>query len=230
MNPTKAAILTVLLLICVPYFALAVESGKLSVNGSATLYIEPDFVTATFTVERNAVLAVDANQEVGQTMKRLLEVARGKDIPDVDLKTSGITISVVRTNRNDCPSSDNIRAWQSLTVVLRKLDQVESLIDEMVEAGALIQRVQPGVDDMETHKKRALELAIDSAREQAGTVAEQLGLVMGSAIEVSFASAAMQYQTAGFSTTERLSARTYLPGMIRVSESVRVVFESSDNQ
>ena len=91
MNPTKAASLAVLLLIGVPHFALAAESGKLSVQGSATLYVEPDFVTATFTVERNAVLAADANQAVGQTMKRLLEVARGNDIPDVDLKTSGIT-------------------------------------------------------------------------------------------------------------------------------------------
>ena len=59
---------------CVPHSALAAE-----------------FVTATFSVERNAVLAADANEEVGRTMKRLLEVARGKDIPDVYLETSGIT-------------------------------------------------------------------------------------------------------------------------------------------
>ena len=228
MNPNKAATLAGLLLIGVPCLAFAAESGKLSVSGSATLYVEPDFVTVTLTVVHNAVRAADANQEAGQTMKRLLEVARGKDIPDVDLETSGITISVVRANRNDCPSPDNIRAWQSLTVVLRDLEQVESLIDEMVEAGGFVQGVYPGVDDMQVHKKRALELAIDSAREQAGTVAEQLGLVMGSAIEVSFASA-VKVRAAAFGLTgDSDSARTYLPGTIPVSESVRVVFESSD--
>ncbi len=80
------------------------------------------------------------------------------------------------------------------------------------------------------HKKRALELAIDSAREQAGTVAEQLGLVMGSAIEVSFASArSIGIEFSRDRANEAPRAGTYLPGMIPVLQSVQVVFESSDN-
>ncbi len=216
MNPTKVATrLAVLLLVGAPYFASAAESGKLTVQGGATLHVEPNFVTVTFSLSSKADGAVEANREVAETMKRLLEVARRQDIPDVDLKTSGITIAENRDRRDDCSTPD-IQAWQSLTVILRKLDQIETLIDEMVEAGGFIQSVQPGVDDMEAHKRRALELAIDNAREQAGTVADQLGIVMGGAIAVSFAvGTRVRADTLSFS---RSSARTYLPGMIPVSQ------------
>ena len=82
--------LAVLLLIGVPCFSHAADSGKLSVQGSATLYVEPDFVTVTLSVIHQADRATDANQEVTETMKELLEVACRQNIEDVDLETNGI--------------------------------------------------------------------------------------------------------------------------------------------
>ena len=219
---------------CVSQFVVA-EPGKLSVNGSATLFVEPDFVTLNFYVSREATQAVAANQQVSEVMSQLITIARQQDIAEVDLKTSGISISENRRSRNDNCSAPGIQAQQTLTVVLRDLELVEELIDEMVEAGALIVGgAQPGVDDLEEYSKQALQLAIDNARDQAGVAAEQLGLSVGEAIEVSFSSRGSRRRDQfAWSTSNMPSAAspvTYLPGLIPISQSVSVTFKSSVDQ
>lgn len=219
-------------IVCAPYFALA-EPAKLSVNGNAILFVEPDFVTLSFYVTRDAERAVTANQLVTKVMSELLKIARQQDIAEADLKTSGVSIRENRSSRSyDC-SVPVIQANQTLTLVLRDLELVEELIDEMIEAGALIRGgAQPGVDELEEYSKQALQLAIDNARDQAGVAAEQLGLSVGKPVEVSFSSGGggRRVQAAFMSSPDVDSARTYLPGLIPISQSVQVTFESSAGQ
>lgn len=215
-------------LCCLPLLSAA-DSGKFAVGGKATLMVEPDYVTVLVLIRSSAGLAAEASEEVTDLTMKLLKIARNRGVLETDVKTTGIMVSENRRRRDEC-ADQSLMAYQSLTLILRDLESVEATIDQLIEGGGWVQQVRPGVTEAEAHHNRALQIAIDDARASASAAAQQLDLVLGDAIEVSFDSSgetqAYSYSTAqatgGFS-----SSNTYLPGLIPISQSVQVVFKAN---
>lgn len=217
------------------------DSGEISVQGSATILVDPDIVTINFLINRSAETATRANEAVSKVMVKLLKVANEHNIADKDISTSGISIyaSGRQPDRNSCIEQRH-QAHQTLYLVSRDLKQTVSLIDDMVNMGALVQGVQPGLDDPKKIQDRALKLAIQDAKNQADTAAGQLGLSVGEAAKVNFISGGStstdNNQLLRMTSTSLAYAlhkpasqptNTYISGKIRISQSVQVVFDSS---
>ena len=135
MNRYAVNSVVVLLLACLATFAFA-DDGKVKVQGSATLMVEPDFVTISAFAAAEADRAADANQRVAEVIRSVVEIAGRHGIKGEDLNTSNISLRASQRDRS-C-SSGLLQASQSLTLVVRDMDSVEAIVDEIIEAGALI--------------------------------------------------------------------------------------------
>jgi len=154
------------------------ESGSININGNAVLWVEPDHVQVILEVQKVGDSAALANSAVKKVVLAVLDVARQGGVTEHDITTSGVFYSQVRPHANQC-RADQIQAAQNITVNIREMDQVESLLDRFVETSALVEGVQPGVTDMEKYQSEALGLAVQQAKENAARLSGHLGITVG---------------------------------------------------
>jgi len=226
MNNRHHLLAAATLLLCTAAAVRAGDNG-INVRGNATLMVQPDAAGMTFLIQHDAGSAVAATRAVAATMEKLLRVAREHGVVAADLETSGTTVHENRRHRDDGCSPPPLRARQTLRATLRELDGFDRFVDAAVAAGAWIQGdPELLVDDHEAHAEKALALAVDQAREQARTIAEQLGLTLGQAVRVQF-SAPHRVRAAAFTSANLGGAvGTYPPEQVRISQSVNVQFDS----
>lgn len=158
--------------------------NTITVSGSGIVYAKPELALVNFSVITEGKTVAEVMSENTEKMNRVIDSMKEQGIEEKDLKTASFNI-YPRYEWHDVEFSSGKRVLagyeltQTLEVKIRNMEKISSIIETGTSAGAnQVGDLQFTVDDEkeEELKKEARKKAIDSAKNKAGELAEQLGV------------------------------------------------------
>lgn len=191
---TALTLLSLALTACAPVRAQSLpapapDTGTIQVTGQAEILVPADRVTISFGVETESTSAREASTLNASKMDAVISALRGTGIRDLQIETFGYTLvpEYRYPNRED-PNRQTIsgyRATNHIRVSNPDVDAAGSLLDAGIQAGAnRVVDLRFEASDTREARLEALTQAVRSAREEAQTIAEAMGVVLGSPMEV----------------------------------------------
>lgn len=167
----------------------AADTGRVSVNGRASVSVPTDRARVRFAVETEAPSAAEAVGSNADAMDAAIRALRGVLGDDGTLETSGYSLSPVYSR----PSSGS--GEQRTIVAYRALNHVEVTAHDVQRVGALLDAAVAGgvnrvagisffASDTEQARLDALRRATESARAEAEVLADALGVALGPPLQV----------------------------------------------
>jgi len=186
-----AAIAAALMLAAPAAYADASEPKRtITVQGEGSVSAKPDTASVNAGVVAEAETARAALSANTEKMTKVFDAIKSAGIAEEDIRTSGFSINPVYSHsprqpdgsRED-PKIIGYRASNNVSVIIRDLDNVGGVLDELVTAGAnnvngvsfYIEDTQSLMDDA---RRKAVEDALRRATILAGTAGANLGKVM----------------------------------------------------
>lgn len=186
-----AAFAAALMLAAPASLAQTVEPKRtITVQGEGTVSAKPDTASINAGVLAEAKTAREALSANTEKMTRVFDAIKSAGIKEEDIRTSGFSINAVYSHSprkpdgsHEDPKITGYRASNNVTVIIRDLDKVGSVLDELVTAGAnnvngvnfFIENPQSLMDDA---RRIAVEDALRRATILAGAAGANLGPVM----------------------------------------------------
>ncbi|MEZ4729320.1 MAG: SIMPL domain-containing protein [Caldilineaceae bacterium] len=160
----------------------------ITVVGEGKVTIKPDTARAQIGVEVMKQSVKEASEANKATLEAVLAALQAQGIAEEDIQTSSFSIYAERYGpEGPLPENQtNYRVSNNVTVVIRDLDKVGTVLDAAIEAGANnIYGVEFGLDDPTTLKAEARQSAIADARAKATELAELNDVAVGNVVSVS---------------------------------------------
>jgi uncharacterized protein len=160
----------------------------LNVTGVGQAYLTPDIAyiyVGVHTEGASASEVVDSNKT--QTAA-VIEALKNAGVDEKDIRTSNFSIyPSPQYGPDNQISGTTYMVDNSVYVVVRDLDGLGTLLDDVISAGAnSINSVQFDVADKTEAVKEARAKAVDDAKKQAGELAEAAGVSLGDIQTISF--------------------------------------------
>ena len=216
-------------------------------TGVGVVKTEPDIATMMLGVETIGATVTEARSEAAIAMDGMLAALRGLDVEDEDIATTFFNIQPEytfdqitetlangeRINRSE-RRLVGYRVTNTLSVTIRDLDNLGTIIDATVDAGGDATRLNGisfNVDDGLALEVEARTLALQDAVAKADLYASETGVSRGtlvSIVEVSgsqFANQAVRSESAALSFDGAAPTTQILTGVFEVRVSVRAVFD-----
>lgn len=153
----------------------------ISVSGTGTVTASPDTADIYFGVEsRNADLSV-AQDEVSQSAETLTSTLTENGVAADDIQTAAYEIMPVNEYDDDgnFESVDHYLVTLAVKVTVRDIEQVGTLLDQGVTAGATyVGSISFYVDDPAPYMSQAREAAVNDARSKADEYARLSGAII----------------------------------------------------
>ena len=207
------------------------DAAGVSVSGTGSVFGEPDVALVTLGVEAEADTVGDARSEAAEAMDAMLEALKSGGVEDDDIQTARFSVQ---------PQFDFVDGRQRLrgfsvsnivTVKVRNIDDTGSLLDDAIEAGGDLARVDSlrfTIDDPSALEDEARRLAMAEAKAKAETLAEEGGVSIGSPLSISEGGGAVPIPFAAgeFAALADEAVRSPIEvGQLEVLVSVQVVYE-----
>ena len=161
---------------------------QVSFTAEGTVFAKPDIAQITLGVrtERKgtAVLAVQENTEL---MNEVVAKLKDLGIADKDIKTSVYSLNPSYDYLPEKGRSEimGYELYQEVTVKVRELDKIGSVIEAATGAGAnQVGSITFTIDEMDAIKQQAREEAVAKAKQKAEAMAEITGLKLGKLVNV----------------------------------------------
>jgi len=168
-----------------------VARNTINVQGEGEVSAVPDIATFSFSVTKENLSVKDAQQNVTNTMKKVLDYLDGVAIEEKNIKTTGYSIypryewksEQVTCWGLNCPTPDRERILigyevsQNVSVRLEDIDKAGEVLSGI---GALevtnISGLSFEIDDEDDLKRQARKEAIEEAQDKAKQLAKDLGV------------------------------------------------------
>lgn len=169
-------------------------SRIITVVGQGTARVQPDIAQISIGVETIGATVSEAVKENNAKMQTILDALKKAGIPDKDVQTSNYSISVDSNPQpvpqpvggTSEPTKPQYRVSNMVTVTIRDLTKVGSVLDSVVEAGAnSIWGVSFSVDDPKVAQADARTKAIADAQARALALAQLGGVKLGPILSMS---------------------------------------------
>src|SRR5882762_10865437 len=135
-TPLAAAVVATALLTA-PALAQVIPPAAISVTGEATVSVPPDQARIDGGVTSDAKTAREASDANNAAMGKVLQALKGAGIEEKDYQTSRLSLQPQSApNRSGPPAIVGYRASNRVTIRLRDVTKVASVIDTLVGAGA----------------------------------------------------------------------------------------------
>jgi uncharacterized protein YggE len=181
-------LLAAVTLLATPALAQTVPPAIISVTGEATVSVAPDQAQIDGGVTSEAKTAREASDANNSAMGKVLLALKGAGIEEKDYQTSRLSLQPQSTpNRTGgAPAIVSYRASNRVTVRLRDVTKVASVIDALVGAGANeIGGINFVVLQASKLLDEAREQAISDARRKATIYAKAAGVELGAPLSIS---------------------------------------------
>lgn len=165
--------------------------SKINVLGEGEARVSPDMAVISLAVFKEAETAREAMDQNNSDMAAVIAALKEEGIEAKDLQTSGLSINPQYVYPNDRNSEEKPRitgyqVTNSLTVRVRDLDKVGSILDRSVSLGVN----QGGSivftnDDPTAAMSDARKSAVEDALAKAQTLAEAAGVEVGKVLSIS---------------------------------------------
>jgi uncharacterized protein YggE len=166
-----------------------VPPPAISVTGEATVSVAPDQAMIDGGVTSDAKTAREAAEANNAAMAKVLAALKGAGLDDKDTQTSRLSLQPKYTadRASGAPATVNgYRASNRVTIKVRDVSKVASVIDTLVGAGA---NEIGGINFVVSQASKALdearEKAIADARRKADIYAKAAGVTLGDPISIS---------------------------------------------
>jgi len=187
MKPAFALVIATTALLAAPALAQT-PPPAISVSGEATVSVPPDQAQIDGGVATDAKTAREASDANNAAMGKVLLALKGAGIDEKDYQTSRLSLQPQYAPNRSGSSSPIVgyRATNRVTIRLRDVTKVASMIDVLVGAGAndigginfIVSQASKLLDD-------AREQAISDARRKAQIYAKAAGVTLGEPLSVS---------------------------------------------
>jgi uncharacterized protein len=153
-------------------------------TGTAELKVTPDQAAIQLGVERQSAMAKTAKVAVANVSRKILAALKGLGIEDKDIQTAYLYLQPMIDYRKGLRIT-NFTAEQSLSITLRDLSKLDSVMDAVISAGAnRIEGIQYQSSDLRKYKDQARDEAAKAARGKAEALAKALGNQIGKTYSV----------------------------------------------
>lgn len=196
-KPYRLAMAAFLLSACAPATAQSVsppgpeaaEDGTLRVSGQAQVQVPADQTMISFGVETESTSAEEASRANATKMDAVFRSLRGLGIQGLELETYGYSLNPQyqrpRPQEPSTPVISGYRVSNQVRVTLPGTDRAGEVLDAGITAGAnRVVNLSFQATDTRDARLRALELAVEAAREEALAIATAMGLELGPALEI----------------------------------------------
>ena len=174
------------------------DRSILRVSAEARVEVAPDRARISFAVETEGETAREAGEANARLMDQVVRAVEETGVPGLRTETSGYALTPrYQPSRADQPRVIiGYTARNTLQVVMDDVDAVGRLLDVGLEAGAnRVQGLHFEIRDPEPHRHEALREAVNRARSEAETIADALGVRLGSPLEVQVGGAQPVFRT-----------------------------------
>lgn len=172
--------------------------NTISMSGHGEVSAVPDIANVYFTIRKEAKTVKEAQDNVAQVEKKVLDFLKANNIADADRKAENIAFNpkydyqysmggkmfpCTLSSTYPCPGQNVIvgyEAYESITVKVRNVDDVGKIVAGLGTLGATdMNGPNFAIDNEDALKAKAQKLAIDDARAKAEVLAENLGVRLG---------------------------------------------------
>jgi len=185
----KLFVLLMILALCLGAApALADSAQTVTVTGTSTVTITPDMATFTVGVSTQDMLVTTAQTANAEAMQQVLDSLKTAGVAAEDLQTDNYSINPVYDYQGD--NYEQVLKGYSVTntvqVTVRDLDQLPSLLDAAVAAGANeTYGVTFSSSQYAQAYEQALQGAVQAAIRKAGLMAQAMDLTAGTVLSLS---------------------------------------------
>ena len=160
-------------------------SDGITVRGSGQVARVPDLARVTVGVETSAVGAGMAQSVASGRMRSVIAALVGAGVAERDIATARISLEPAYDYSGQTPRMTGYAAQQSLSVRVRALDSLSTIIDAAIGAGAtVVHEVSLEVAEPGAALAEARDLAMADARAKAEALARAAGVSLGRALSI----------------------------------------------
>jgi uncharacterized protein YggE len=187
MKPSLVLIAVAAALLGAPAWAQSAPPPAISVIGEASVSVAPDQAQIDGGVTSDAKTAREAAEANNAAMGKVLLALKGAGIEEKDFQTSRLSLQPQYAPNRTGPSPiTGYRASNRVTIRVRDVTKVASVIDVLVGAGANdIGGINFTVSQPSKHLDEAREKAVADARRKAEIFARAAGVTLGEPISIS---------------------------------------------
>ena len=189
MKHPLAFVIATAVLLATPALAQTVPPPAISVTGEANVSVPPDLAQIDGGVATDAKTAREASDANNAAMGKVLLALKGAGIDEKDYQTSRLSLQpqyATSSKAAERPGVVGFRASNRVTIKIRDVTKVASVIDVLVGAGA---NEIGGINFVVTQASKLLddarEQAIADARRKAQIYAKAAGVTLGEPISIS---------------------------------------------
>ena len=174
-------------LLAAPALAQVIPPAAISVTGEATVSVPPDLAEIGGGVTSEAKTAREASEANNAAMGKVLQALKGAGIEEKDIQTARLSLQPQSAPNRSGPSAiAGYRASNRVTIRVRDVTKVASVIDTLVGAGANeIGGINFVVSQASKLLDEARERAVADARRKAEIYAKAAGVTLGAPLSIS---------------------------------------------
>lgn len=170
--------------------AAAQDTSLLSVQGTGEVSVTPDAARVSTGVTTQAARAADALAQNSTAMTAVVEGLRAAGIAEADMQTGRFSVDPVYAQpvrgSDEGPKIVGTRVINQLTVVVRDLDDLGVVLDDLVQRGAdTVGGIQFFLADDTAALEQARRAAVADAMAAAAVLADAAGVGLGPVVSIS---------------------------------------------
>jgi len=205
----------------------------ITVNGTGIVTVKPDVATITLGVQNQSKSLQTAQDDNSTAAASVTKVFTDAGIDEKDIQTSGYSVYPI-VKYDDNGNNVGITGYNvslTITVTVRDITQVGTLLDSAVGAGAnQVMGISFSVDDPSTPASQARQAAVEDARAKADELARAAGVVVTGVYSIQETSSpspkAQDFSFGDASAAPSMAREVPVnPGSADVRVDVQVVFE-----
>lgn len=155
---------------------VSATSPVVAIGVTETEEAMPDMATVTAGVMSKKPDAAKALDEANKEMAKLMAAIRAAKIDPKDIQTTGVSVSENTTYTDNGPVTDGFRADSSVTLTIRDLAKLKTLMSDLVAAGATtLAGPYFSIDNEDALTDKARMKAFDTAKRRATAYATKAG-------------------------------------------------------
>jgi uncharacterized protein YggE len=207
--------------------------ATVTVNGHGSVTLPPDTASILIGIDVTKPTLSEAQAAAADQMTAIITALKDAGIDEKDIQTVNYSVYVLRNYDNTTGSPTEITGFQvtnQVNVIVRDVDQVGDILDQVVKAGANnIFGINFYVDDTSGPASQARKLAVENATEKAQELADAAGLSLGRVVSIneSFGSSPppVPYEAAAQDMAKGGAGTPVQSGTTEVTVDVSMTFE-----
>ena len=219
-----------------PQFANGTQANGVWVGGSGIVVVVPDLAVLSLGVEARATTVAQARSDAAIAMTAIMDVLTGSGIEEKDIRTQFFNIQPEYT-WNDVERKQELtgyRVTNSITVKVRDMESVGTLIDQVSEAGGDLTRINNisfTAENPAQYAAQARQAAVEDAMAKAQQFAGLTGVTLGKLLYIAETGGNIPVARQAFDTGISMEAAAFAPptpisqGEMNITISVQAVFE-----